>query len=69
MSKENYILDMGTRLRLAVTAAVLLAGVFGLIVFVRWKRRKGKWSKTASTAHFLMCFHRKIYIKVIKGDC
>lgn len=69
MSEENYIQDLGTRLGLAVAAAVLLVGVLGFIVFVRWKKRKGKWSRTASTAHFLMCFHRKIYIKVIKGNC
>lgn len=48
MSEENYILDLGTRVGLAVAAAVLLAGVLGLIVFLRWKRGKGKWSKTAS---------------------
>lgn len=45
MSGEKLILDLGTRVGLAVAAAVLLAGVLGLIVFIGWKRKKGKWSR------------------------
>ncbi|XP_076417400.1 paired immunoglobulin-like type 2 receptor alpha [Peromyscus maniculatus bairdii] len=45
-SGKNQILGLGTRVGLAVAAAVLLAGVLGLIVFLGWRRRKGKWSKT-----------------------
>ncbi|CAO2630153.1 Paired immunoglobulin-like type 2 receptor alpha, partial [Lemmus lemmus] len=45
MSRENQTLDLGTRVGLAVAAAVLLAGVLGLMVFLMWKRRNGKWSR------------------------
>uniref|UniRef100_A0A8C8UD09 Immunoglobulin domain-containing protein n=1 Tax=Peromyscus maniculatus bairdii TaxID=230844 RepID=A0A8C8UD09_PERMB len=46
-SGKSQTLGLGTRVGLAVAAAVLLAGVLGLTVFLRWRRRKGKWSKTA----------------------
>ncbi|CAO2630288.1 Paired immunoglobulin-like type 2 receptor alpha, partial [Lemmus lemmus] len=38
----NQTPDLGTGVGLAVAAAVLLAVVLGLTVFLRWKRRKGK---------------------------
>uniref|UniRef100_A0A8C8U3K9 Immunoglobulin domain-containing protein n=1 Tax=Peromyscus maniculatus bairdii TaxID=230844 RepID=A0A8C8U3K9_PERMB len=47
-SGKNQNLGLGTRVGLAVAAAVLLAGVVGLTVFLGWRRRKGKWSKTNS---------------------
>ncbi|KAK7798378.1 hypothetical protein U0070_018548, partial [Myodes glareolus] len=40
MSGENETVHRGTRVGLAVAAAVLLAGVLGLMVFLLWKRRK-----------------------------
>ncbi|OBS76079.1 hypothetical protein A6R68_17466, partial [Neotoma lepida] len=40
MSGKNQTLDLGTTVGLAVAAAVLLAGILGLIVFLRWRRRK-----------------------------
>ncbi|XP_057620712.1 paired immunoglobulin-like type 2 receptor alpha [Chionomys nivalis] len=46
MSRENQTLPLGTRVGVVVAAAVLLAGVLGLMVFLRWKRRKGKWQRT-----------------------
>ncbi|XP_057620698.1 paired immunoglobulin-like type 2 receptor alpha [Chionomys nivalis] len=42
MSVENQTLHLGTSVALAVAAAVLLAGVLGLMAFLRWKRRKGQ---------------------------
>uniref|UniRef100_A0A8C8U3S7 Immunoglobulin domain-containing protein n=1 Tax=Peromyscus maniculatus bairdii TaxID=230844 RepID=A0A8C8U3S7_PERMB len=45
--RKNQTLGLGTRVGLAVAAAVLLAGVLGLTVFLGWRGRKGKWSKTA----------------------
>ncbi|XP_052610953.1 paired immunoglobulin-like type 2 receptor alpha [Peromyscus californicus insignis] len=52
-SGKNQPLGLGTTVGLAVAAAVLLAGVLGLIVFLGWRRRKGKWSKTAPPSHFV----------------
>ncbi|KAK7795200.1 hypothetical protein U0070_007861, partial [Myodes glareolus] len=46
----NKTLDLGTRVGLAVAAAVLLAGVLGLIVFLTWKRRKGQRTKAETPA-------------------
>ncbi|CAO2630138.1 Paired immunoglobulin-like type 2 receptor alpha, partial [Lemmus lemmus] len=54
MSGENRILDLGTGVGLAVAAAVLLAGVLGLTVFLRWKRRKGQRTKTETPARELI---------------
>ncbi|CAO2630137.1 Paired immunoglobulin-like type 2 receptor alpha [Lemmus lemmus] len=54
MSENNRILDLGTRVGVAVAAAVLLAGVLGLIVFLRWKRRKGQRTKTETPARKLI---------------
>lgn len=62
------VLGQGTGVGLAVAAAALLAGVLGLIVFIRMKRRKGKWS----TLHPITppeCFLRTVYTTVIQGDC
>ncbi|XP_057620818.1 paired immunoglobulin-like type 2 receptor alpha [Chionomys nivalis] len=54
MSRENQTLPLGTRVGLAVSAAVLLAGVLGLMVFLRWKRRKGQRTKAETTARELI---------------
>ncbi|XP_038202563.1 paired immunoglobulin-like type 2 receptor alpha [Arvicola amphibius] len=54
MSGENQIQDLGTRVGLAVAAAVLLAGVLELIVFIRWKRRKGQRTKAETPARELI---------------
>ncbi|CAO2630141.1 Paired immunoglobulin-like type 2 receptor alpha [Lemmus lemmus] len=54
MSGENRILDLGTGVGLAVAAAVLLAGVLGLMVFLRWKRRKGQRTKAETPARELI---------------
>ncbi|KAL1764484.1 paired immunoglobulin-like type 2 receptor alpha [Sigmodon hispidus] len=50
MSEQNQTLDLGASVGLAVTAAVLLAGVLGLIMFLRWKRRKGQRTKAETPA-------------------
>ncbi|KAL6034942.1 hypothetical protein STEG23_008533 [Scotinomys teguina] len=47
-------LDPGTTVGLAVAAAVLLAGVLGWIVFLRWRRRKGQRTKAETPARDLM---------------
>ncbi|KAL1765234.1 paired immunoglobulin-like type 2 receptor alpha [Sigmodon hispidus] len=49
-SEQNQTLDLGARVGLAVAAAVLLAGVLGLIMFLRWKRRKGQRTKAETPA-------------------
>ncbi|XP_005371526.1 paired immunoglobulin-like type 2 receptor alpha [Microtus ochrogaster] len=54
MSRENKTLDLGTTVGLAVAAAVLLAGVLGLMVFLRWKRRKGQRTKAKTPARELI---------------
>ncbi|XP_050019182.1 paired immunoglobulin-like type 2 receptor alpha [Alexandromys fortis] len=54
MSKENQTLNPGTRVGVAVAAAVLLAGVLGLIAFLRWKRRKGQRTKAETPARELI---------------
>ncbi|XP_041504000.1 paired immunoglobulin-like type 2 receptor alpha [Microtus oregoni] len=53
MSRENHTLHLGTRVGVAVAAAVLLAGVLGLMVFLRWKRRKGQRTKAKIPAREL----------------
>ncbi|KAL1768315.1 paired immunoglobulin-like type 2 receptor alpha [Sigmodon hispidus] len=50
MSEQNQTLDLGARVGLAVAGAVLLAGVLGLIMFLRWKRRKGQRTKAETPA-------------------
>ncbi|XP_013210720.1 paired immunoglobulin-like type 2 receptor alpha [Microtus ochrogaster] len=50
MSRENKTLDLGTTVGVAVAAAVLLAGVLGLMLFLRWKRRKGQRTKAETPA-------------------
>ncbi|XP_057620816.1 paired immunoglobulin-like type 2 receptor alpha [Chionomys nivalis] len=50
----NQTVDLGTRVGLAVAAAVLLAGILGLMVFLRWKRRKGQRTKAETTARELI---------------
>ncbi|XP_026645022.1 paired immunoglobulin-like type 2 receptor alpha [Microtus ochrogaster] len=54
MSRENHTLDLGTTVGLAVAAAVLLAGVLGLMVFLRWKRRKGQRTEAKTPARELI---------------
>ncbi|XP_076416445.1 paired immunoglobulin-like type 2 receptor alpha [Peromyscus maniculatus bairdii] len=49
-SRKNQTLGLGTRVGLAVAAAVLLAGVLGLTVFLRWRRRKGQRTKAETPA-------------------
>ncbi|XP_028633667.1 paired immunoglobulin-like type 2 receptor alpha [Grammomys surdaster] len=44
--KNKSGLDLQTTIGLAVAAAGFLAGVLGLIVFLRWKRRQGQRTKT-----------------------
>ncbi|XP_075831162.1 paired immunoglobulin-like type 2 receptor alpha isoform X1 [Microtus pennsylvanicus] len=53
MSRENKTLDLGTGFGVAVAAAVFLAGVLGLMVFLRWKRRKGQRTKAETPAREL----------------
>ncbi|XP_049988902.1 paired immunoglobulin-like type 2 receptor alpha isoform X3 [Alexandromys fortis] len=50
----NQTQDLGTTVGLAVAAAVLLAGVLGLMVFLRWKRRKGQRTKAETPARELI---------------
>ncbi|XP_041911778.1 paired immunoglobulin-like type 2 receptor alpha [Arvicola amphibius] len=47
-------LDLRTTVGLAVAAAVLLAGVLGLMVFLMWKRRKGQRTKAETPARELI---------------
>ncbi|XP_075831131.1 paired immunoglobulin-like type 2 receptor alpha [Microtus pennsylvanicus] len=54
MSEESQTLDLGTTVGLAVVAAVLLAGVLGLMVFLRWKRRKGQRTKAETPGRELI---------------
>ncbi|XP_075831701.1 paired immunoglobulin-like type 2 receptor alpha [Microtus pennsylvanicus] len=54
MSTENHTLPLGTRVGLAVAAAILLAGVLGLMVFLRWKRRKGQRTEAETPARELI---------------
>ncbi|XP_041504933.1 paired immunoglobulin-like type 2 receptor alpha [Microtus oregoni] len=54
MSTENHTPHLGTRVGVAVAAAVLLAGVLGLMVFLRWKRRKGQRTKAETPARELI---------------
>ncbi|XP_005367355.1 paired immunoglobulin-like type 2 receptor alpha [Microtus ochrogaster] len=54
MSGENQTLNPGTRIALAVSGAVLLVGVLGLMVFLRWKRRKGQRTKAETPARELI---------------
>ncbi|XP_036032631.1 paired immunoglobulin-like type 2 receptor beta-2, partial [Onychomys torridus] len=42
MNRKKESLGLGTTVGLTVAAAVLLAGVLGLMVFLRWRRRKGQ---------------------------
>ncbi|XP_052610784.1 paired immunoglobulin-like type 2 receptor alpha [Peromyscus californicus insignis] len=49
-SGKNQPLSLGTTVGLAVAAAVLLAGVLGLIVFLGWRRRKGQRTKAETPA-------------------
>ncbi|XP_076417416.1 paired immunoglobulin-like type 2 receptor alpha isoform X2 [Peromyscus maniculatus bairdii] len=49
-SGKSQTLGLGTRVGLAVAAAVLLAGVLGLTVFLRWRRRKGQRTKAETPA-------------------
>uniref|UniRef100_A0A8C2LRU3 Paired immunoglobin-like type 2 receptor alpha n=1 Tax=Cricetulus griseus TaxID=10029 RepID=A0A8C2LRU3_CRIGR len=50
-SGTNQTLDQGTTVGLAVAAAILLAGVWGLIVFIRWKRNKGPHLTVGTPRH------------------
>ncbi|XP_075831152.1 paired immunoglobulin-like type 2 receptor alpha [Microtus pennsylvanicus] len=50
----NKTLDLGATIGLAVAAVVLLAGVLGLMVFLRWKRRKGQRTKAETPARELI---------------
>ncbi|XP_076416391.1 paired immunoglobulin-like type 2 receptor alpha isoform X2 [Peromyscus maniculatus bairdii] len=54
MGRNNLILDLGTRVGLAVAAAVLLAGILGLTVFLGWRRRKGQRTKAETPARDLI---------------
>ncbi|XP_050019180.1 paired immunoglobulin-like type 2 receptor alpha isoform X1 [Alexandromys fortis] len=54
MSRKKQTLDLGTRVGVAVAAAVLLAGVLGLMVFLRWKRRKGQRTEAETSARELI---------------
>ncbi|XP_051061193.1 paired immunoglobulin-like type 2 receptor beta-2 isoform X1 [Phodopus roborovskii] len=42
MNGTNQTMDLGATVGLAVATAVVLAGVLGWTVFIRWKRRKEK---------------------------
>nr|XP_042124495.1 paired immunoglobulin-like type 2 receptor alpha [Peromyscus maniculatus bairdii] len=53
-SGKNQNLGLGTRVGLAVAAAVLLAGVVGLTVFLGWRRRKGQRTKAETPARDLI---------------
>nr|XP_042123857.1 paired immunoglobulin-like type 2 receptor alpha [Peromyscus maniculatus bairdii] len=53
-SGKSQTLGLGTRVGLAVAAAVLLAGVLGLTVFLRWRRRKGQRTKAETPARDLI---------------
>ncbi|XP_059105779.1 paired immunoglobulin-like type 2 receptor alpha [Peromyscus eremicus] len=53
-SGKNQPLGLGTTAGLAVAAAVLLAGVLGLIVFLGWRRRKGQRTKAETPARDLI---------------
>jgi hypothetical protein len=44
-SSESQPLSLGAVVGMAVAIAVLVTGILGLMVFLRWKRRKGKWSR------------------------
>ncbi|XP_040586980.1 paired immunoglobulin-like type 2 receptor alpha isoform X1 [Mesocricetus auratus] len=50
----TMVLGQGTGVGLAVAAAALLAGVLGLIVFIRMKRRKGQTAKAETPARELI---------------
>ncbi|XP_076779466.1 paired immunoglobulin-like type 2 receptor alpha isoform X4 [Arvicanthis niloticus] len=49
-TENNGDLDLQTTIGLAVAAAGFLAGVLGLIAFLRWKRRQGQRTKTETPA-------------------
>ncbi|XP_057620699.1 paired immunoglobulin-like type 2 receptor alpha [Chionomys nivalis] len=51
---RNQTMDLEATVGLAVAAAVLLAGVLGLMVFLRWKRRKGQRTKAETPARELI---------------
>nr|XP_042124503.1 paired immunoglobulin-like type 2 receptor alpha [Peromyscus maniculatus bairdii] len=51
--RKNQTLGLGTRVGLAVAAAVLLAGVLGLTVFLGWRGRKGQRTKAETPARDL----------------
>ncbi|XP_052610068.1 paired immunoglobulin-like type 2 receptor alpha [Peromyscus californicus insignis] len=53
-SGKNQPLGLGTTVGLAVTAAVLLAGVLGLILFLGRRRRKGQRTKAETPARDLI---------------
>ncbi|XP_036027492.1 paired immunoglobulin-like type 2 receptor alpha isoform X2 [Onychomys torridus] len=53
-SGQKESLGPGTTVGLAVAAAVLLAGVLGLMVFLRWRRRKGQRTKAETPARDLI---------------
>ncbi|XP_052610959.1 paired immunoglobulin-like type 2 receptor alpha [Peromyscus californicus insignis] len=53
-SGKNQPLNLGTKVGLAVAAAVLLAGVLGLIVFLGWRRRKRQRTKAETPARDLI---------------
>ncbi|XP_036028256.1 paired immunoglobulin-like type 2 receptor alpha [Onychomys torridus] len=53
-SGQKESLGPGTTVGLAVAAAVLLAGVLGVMVFLRWRRRKGQKTKAETSARDLI---------------
>ncbi|XP_076779464.1 paired immunoglobulin-like type 2 receptor alpha isoform X2 [Arvicanthis niloticus] len=67
-TENNGDLDLQTTIGLAVAAAGFLAGVLGLIAFLRWKRRQGKcWEPCRG--HFLALQERGNHLKNCAVSC
>ncbi|XP_051061194.1 paired immunoglobulin-like type 2 receptor alpha isoform X2 [Phodopus roborovskii] len=54
MNGTNQTMDLGATVGLAVATAVVLAGVLGWTVFIRWKRRKGQRTNAETPARELL---------------
>ncbi|XP_020033164.1 paired immunoglobulin-like type 2 receptor alpha isoform X3 [Castor canadensis] len=52
-SSESQPLSLGAVVGMAVAIAVLVTGILGLMVFLRWKRRKGQSTKAQNPAREL----------------
>lgn len=46
-SSGSWPLDLGATVGVALAGTVLLTVILGLMVYFKWKRKKGEWSRTS----------------------